>query len=117
MSQNIRAWQESKSEKSELDLHFLKHTGRVVLRGDVVKDESTSYAVFTEWEIFHVAHDRRQNCSGRHFSDSQDASDSISLHQLENGRRTKVIEIAGIGMSNNFDSTTTITLPNIVGHS
>ena len=35
-------------EKSELEPQFQKYNGRVVLRGDIVKDDSGSYAVFTE---------------------------------------------------------------------
>ena len=34
-------------KKSELEPHFQKYEGRVVLRGDIVKDDSGSYAVFT----------------------------------------------------------------------
>ena len=35
-------------KNSELEPQFQKYKGRVVLRGDVVKDDSGSYAVFTE---------------------------------------------------------------------
>ena len=35
-------------KNSELEQKFHKYKGRVVLRGDVVKDDSGSYAVFTE---------------------------------------------------------------------
>ena len=35
-------------KNSELEPQFQKHKGRVVLRGDIVKDDSGSYAVFTE---------------------------------------------------------------------
>ena len=35
-------------KNSELELQFQKYKGRVVLRGDTVKDDSGSYAVFTE---------------------------------------------------------------------
>ena len=35
-------------KKSELEPQFQKDNGRVVLRGDIVKDDSGSYAVFTE---------------------------------------------------------------------
>ena len=35
-------------KNSELEPQFQKYKGRVVLRGDVVKDVSGSYAVFTE---------------------------------------------------------------------
>ena len=35
-------------KSSELEPKFQKYKGRVVLRGDIVKDDSGSYAVFTE---------------------------------------------------------------------
>ena len=35
-------------ENSQLEPQFQKYKGRVVLRGDIVKDDSGSYAVFTE---------------------------------------------------------------------
>ena len=35
-------------ENSELEPQFQKYKGRVVLRGDIVKDDSGLYAVFTE---------------------------------------------------------------------
>ena len=33
---------------AELEPHFQKYKGRIALRGDIVKDDSGSYAVFTE---------------------------------------------------------------------
>ena len=35
-------------KNAELEAKHQKHKGRVVLRGDIVKDDSGSYAVFTE---------------------------------------------------------------------
>ena len=35
-------------KNSELEPQYQKHKGRVVLRGDIVMDDSGSYAVFTE---------------------------------------------------------------------
>ena len=35
-------------KNSELEPQFQKYKDRVVLRGDIVKDDSESYAVFTE---------------------------------------------------------------------
>ena len=35
-------------KNAELEAKHQKYTGRVVLRGDIVKDDSGSYAVFTE---------------------------------------------------------------------
>ena len=35
-------------KNAELEAKYQKYKGRVVLRGDIVKDDSGSYAVFTE---------------------------------------------------------------------
>ena len=35
-------------ENAELEAKYQKYKGRVVLRGDIVKDDSGSFAVFTE---------------------------------------------------------------------
>ena len=35
-------------KNSEVEPDYQKHTGRLVLRGDIVKDDSGSYGVFTE---------------------------------------------------------------------
>ena len=35
-------------KNSELEPQYQKYNGRIVLRGDIVKDDSGSYAVFTE---------------------------------------------------------------------
>ena len=35
-------------KNSELEPQYQKYRGRVVLRGDIVKDDSGAYAVFTE---------------------------------------------------------------------
>ena len=35
-------------KNAELETQHQKYKGRVVLRGDIVKDDSVSYAVFTE---------------------------------------------------------------------
>ena len=40
-------------KNSELDPQFQKYKSRVVLRGDIVKDDSGSYAVFTEQDHRH----------------------------------------------------------------
>ena len=40
-------------EDSELEPQFQKYKGRVVLRGDIAKDDSGSYAVFIEQDHQH----------------------------------------------------------------
>ena len=46
---------------AELEAKHQKYKGRVVLRGDIVKDNSGSYAVFTEQRIISISNDIRQN--------------------------------------------------------
>ena len=41
-------WKKSSSSNAELEAKHQKYKGRVVLRGDIVKDDSGAYAVFTE---------------------------------------------------------------------
>ena len=44
-------------KNSELEPQFQKYNGRVVLRGDIVKDDSRSYAVYTEKKIISISND------------------------------------------------------------
>ena len=48
MKQGRRALDICYLKNAELETKHLKYKGRVVLRGDIVKDDSGSYAVFTE---------------------------------------------------------------------
>ena len=71
-------------KNSELDPKFRKHKGRVVVRGDTVKDDSGSYAVFTEQgssasqmtaaKVMDVIA-RLPGCAGQ-------AADAVSAHTL-----------------------------------
>ena len=45
-------------KNAELEATHQKYKGRVVLRGDIVKDDSGSHTVFTE---FSISNDSRQN--------------------------------------------------------
>ena len=70
------------SENAELEAKHQKYKGRVVLRGDLVKDNSGSYAVFTEQgcsasqvtaaKIMDII-SRLQGCDGQ-------AADAVSAH-------------------------------------
>ena len=72
-----------------------KYKGRVVLRGEIVKDDSGSYAVFTEQgssashmtaaEVMDII-SRLPGCAG------QAAECSICLHPSKNERRSKIIK-------------------------
>ena len=87
-------------QKSELDKRSQKYKRRVVLRGDVVKDDSGPYAVFTEQGSFapHMTAadvldviSRLQGCAGQ-------ARDAVSAYtQGKNGSCAKVIGLPQSG--------------------
>ena len=97
-------------KNAELEAKHQKYKGRVVLRGDIVKDDSGSYAVFTEQgssasqmtaaKVMDII-SRLPGCawtsSGR----------SICLYPSKNGRCSQIIENSQIGMSRHLDSSTT----------
>ena len=56
-------------QNSELEPQYQKYKGRVVLRGDIVKDDSGSYAVFTEQSHGHYS--RLPRCAAQ-------AADAVS---------------------------------------
>ena len=87
-----------------------KYKGRVVLRGDIVKDDSGSYAVFTEQgssasqmtaaKIMDII-SRLPGCDGQ-------AADAVSAYtQVKMEDAHKIIENSQIGMSRHLDSSTT----------
>ena len=91
-----------------------KYKGRVVLRGDIVKDDSGSYAVFTEQgssashmsaaNIMEII-SRLPGCDGQ-------AADAVSAYiQVKNGRWSQIIENSKIGVSRHLDSSTTTQWP------
>ena len=101
-------------KNAELEAKHQKYKGRVVLRGDIVKDNSGSYAVFTEQgssasqmtaaKIMDKIARLRWTSSRR----------SIGLHPSENGRCSQIIENSQIGMSRHLDSSTTTQMAQIM---
>ena len=94
----------------ELEPQFQKYKGRVVLRGDIVKDDSGSYAVFTEqgsWASQMTAAkvmdiiSRLMGCAG------QAADAVIRLHPGQNGRCTILVKNSKVIMTRHLDSSTT----------
>ena len=82
-------------KKAELEAKHQKYKGRVVLRGDIVKDDSGSYAVFTEQrssasqmtaaKVMDII-SRLPGCAGQ-------AADAVSAYtQVRKGRCSKIIE-------------------------
>ena len=97
-------------KNAELETKHQKYKGRVVLRGDIVKDDSGSYAVFTEQgssasqmtaaKVMDII-SRMPGCDGQ-------AVDAISAYtQVKSGRCSQFIENSKIGMSRHLDSSTT----------
>ena len=96
-------------QNSELKPQYQKYRGRVVLRGDIVKDDSGAKEVFTEQGssvsqmtaakvmdiIFKTTRMRRTS-----------SRCSIRLHQGQNGRCTDVIENSKVRMSRYLDMST-----------
>ena len=79
-------------KNAELEAKHQKYKGRVVLRGDIVKHDSGSYAVFTEQGS---SNDSRQDhgyhlqIAGLRWTSSRR---SIGLYPSENGRCSQIIE-------------------------
>ena len=44
-------------KNAESEAKLQKYKGRVIVRGDIVKDDPGSYAVFTETRIFSISND------------------------------------------------------------
>ena len=85
-------------KNSESEPQYQKNKCRVVLRGGIVKDDSGSYAVFTE-----------QGSSASQMTAAK-VMDNIS----RNGRSTDVIEKSNVRMSRLLDSSTTTQMAEIV---
>ena len=81
-------------KNAESEAKHQKYKGRVVLRGDIVKDDSGSYAVFTEQgssasqmtaaKIMEII-SRLPGCAGQ-------AAAVSALYRSKNGRCSKIIE-------------------------
>ena len=94
---------------AELEAKHQKYKGRVVLRGDIVKDNSGSYAVFTEQgslasqmtaaKIMDII-SRLPGCDGQ-------AADAVSAYtQVKMERCSQIIENSKIGVSRYLDTST-----------
>ena len=97
-------------KNAELEAKHQQYKGRVVLRGDIVEDDSWFYAVFTEQgssasqvtaaKVMDII-SRLPGCDGQ-------AADAVSAYtQVKNGRCSQIIENSQIGMHRHLDSSTT----------
>ena len=98
-------------------MKFEKFQGRVVLRGDIAKDDSGSYAVFTEQGSsasqmtaakVMVDMERLLDCEGQ-------AADAVSaLHSSKKGGRSKISQNSEVGMSRSVDTSSTTQVVQIL---
>ena len=88
-------WTSCHLKNSELDPTFEKYKGRVVLRGDIVKDDSGSYAVFTEQGSSASQNDGRKSngcyCKVTRMRRTSSRC-SINLHAGQYGRCTIIVQ-------------------------
>ena len=74
-------------KKAELESNYQKYSGRVVLRGDIVKDDFGAYAVFIEQgssaSQTTAVIARLLDCAGQ-------AADAVIRHPSQNGGHSKV---------------------------
>ena len=97
-------------KNAELEAKHQKYKGRVVLRGDIVKYDSGSYAVFTEQGSSASTNDNSKS-HGYHFQIAwlrrTSSWRSISFFPYRNGGCSKCYsKIHQIGMSRHLDSST-----------
>ena len=82
-------------ENAELEAKHQKYKGRAVLRGDIVKDDSGSYAVFTE-QGSSASQMTAAKSHGYHLQIARlrwtSCRRSISLYPSENGRCSQITE-------------------------
>ena len=104
-------------KNAELEAKHQKYKGRIVLRGDIVEDDSVSYAVFTEQgssasqltaaKVMDII-SRLLGCDGQ-------AADAVSAHTLAKMEDAhKLSKISKIGMSRHLDSSTTTHMAKIM---
>ena len=104
-------------KNAALEAKHQKYKGLVALRGDIVKDNSGSYAVFTE-----------QGSSASQMTTAKimffylqiawlrwtSSRRGISLYPSENGRCSQILENSKIGVSRHLDSSTTTQMAKIM---
>ena len=104
-------------KNAELEAKHQTYKGRVVFRGDIVKDDSGSYAVFTEQgssasqmtavKIMDIV-TRLPGCDGQ-------AADAVSAYaQVKMEDAHKFLKNSKIGMSRHLDSSTTTQMAKIM---
>ena len=104
-------------KNAELETKHQKYKGRVVLRGDIVKDNSGSYAVFTEQgsSASQMTAAKIMDIISRLPGCARQAADAVSASaQVKNGRCSQIAENSKIGMFRHLDSSTTTQMAKIM---
>ena len=100
----------SSQKNTELEPKYQKYKGRVVLRGDSVKDDASSCAVFSEQGALASQMTATQS-NGCHCKATwvcrTSSRRSIPLHSSKNGGRSKVAQNSRVWKSRNMDASST----------
>ena len=104
-------------KNAELEAKHQKYKGRIVLRGDIVKDDSGSHAVFTE-QGSSASQMTAAKGHGYHLQIAwlrwTSSRRSIGLYTSKNGRCSQIIENSKIGVSRHLDSSATTQVAKIM---
>ena len=103
-------------KNAELEAKHQKCKGRVVFRGDVVKDDSGFYEVFIEQgsSASPITAARIMDFISRLLGCDGQAADAVSVYPSNNGRCSQIIENSQIGVSRHLDSSTTTQMAKIM---
>ena len=99
-------------KNAELEAKHQKYKGRVVLRGDVVKEDSGSYAVFTE-QVSSASQMTAAKIMDI-ISRLPGCRRSIGVYPSKNGRCSQIFENSKIGVFRHLDSSTTTQMAKIM---
>ena len=104
-------------KNAELEAKHQKYKGRVVLRGDIVKDDSGSYAVFTEQgsSASQMTAAKIMDILSRLLGYDGQAANAVSVcTQVKMEDAHKLLKIPKIGVSRHLDASTTTQMAKIM---
>ena len=104
-------------KNSELDPKFQKYIGRVVLRGDIVKDDSSFHAVFTEQgsSASQMAAEKIMDVISRPPESAGQAADAVSAYtQVKMEDAPSLLKIPKSECPENLDTSTETQMAQII---
>ena len=102
-------------KNAELETKQKNYKGRVVLRGDIVKDDSGSYAVLTEQGSSAMTAATVMNIISRLLGCDGQAADAVSAYtQVKMEDAHKFLGNSKIGVSRHLDSSTTTQMAKVM---